>query len=170
MCECNTCVCEHGYTGKTCGECPSCPTTCQLLAACAECLAFGTGKVCGENCLNVTWELVKTMSELGPRCTESGSHGNVIEFTFTEIGLGKHLVILEQEFEDRRLAIVCGVTAGIFLVGLFILLLFRFLMEVKDRREFHRFLVEKEKSKWESGNPLFQSATTTTMNPNFLPD
>lgn len=44
--------------------------------------------------------------------------------------------------------IVGGTIAGVFLIGVLVLVIWRFLMELIDRREFRRFEKEKTKAKW----------------------
>lgn len=64
--------------------------------------------------------------------------------------------------------IVGGTVAGVFLIGVLVLLAWRFLMELLDRREYRRFEKEKMRAKWnDADNPLFKSATTTVVNPKF---
>uniref|UniRef100_A0A670XT50 Integrin beta subunit cytoplasmic domain-containing protein n=1 Tax=Pseudonaja textilis TaxID=8673 RepID=A0A670XT50_PSETE len=65
-------------------------------------------------------------------------------------------------------SIVGGTIAGVALIGLLLLLAWRLVAELIDRREYQRFEKEKSKAKWnEADNPLFKSATTTVVNPRF---
>lgn len=41
-----------------------------------------------------------------------------------------------------------GTIAGVFLIGILVLVIWRFLMELIDRREYRRFEKEKSKAKW----------------------
>lgn len=46
--------------------------------------------------------------------------------------------------------IVAGVVAGIVLIGLALLLIFKLLMVIHDRREFAKFEKEKMNAKWDT--------------------
>lgn len=64
------------------------------------------------------------------------------------------------------LGIVLGVIAAIVLVGLAILLLWKLLTTIHDRREFARFEKERMNAKWDTGeNPIYKQATSTFKNP-----
>jgi Integrin beta cytoplasmic domain len=47
------------------------------------------------------------------------------------------------------LAIVLGVIGGILLIGLILLLIWKLLVTIHDRREFARFEKEREKARWD---------------------
>ncbi|XP_012586671.1 PREDICTED: integrin beta-2-like [Condylura cristata] len=64
-------------------------------------------------------------------------------------------------------AIVGGTVAGIVLIGVLLLVIWKALTHLSDLREYRRFEKEKLKSQWNNDNPLFKSATTTVMNPRF---
>ncbi|KAJ8948569.1 hypothetical protein NQ318_007572 [Aromia moschata] len=58
--------------------------------------------------------------------------------------------------------IVLGVIAAVVLIGMAVLLLWKLLTTIHDRREFARFEKEKLKAKWETGeNPIYRQATST---------
>jgi len=64
------------------------------------------------------------------------------------------------------LAIILGVIAGIVIIGLVLLLLWKLLTIIHDRREYANFEKERLQSKWDTGeNPIFHAATTTYNNP-----
>lgn len=64
--------------------------------------------------------------------------------------------------------IVVGVVAGIVLIGLALLLIWKLLMIIHDRREFAKFEKEKMNAKWDTGeNPIYKSAVTTVVNPKY---
>uniref|UniRef100_A0A3Q4GGC4 Integrin beta subunit cytoplasmic domain-containing protein n=1 Tax=Neolamprologus brichardi TaxID=32507 RepID=A0A3Q4GGC4_NEOBR len=64
--------------------------------------------------------------------------------------------------------IVAGVVAGIVLIGLALLLIWKLLMIIHDRREFAKFEKEKMNAKWDTGeNPIYKSAVTTVINPKY---
>lgn len=66
------------------------------------------------------------------------------------------------------LAIVIGVILGIVLVGLALLLIWKLLTTIHDRREFAKFEKERALAKWDTGqNPIYKGATTTFKNPTY---
>jgi len=66
------------------------------------------------------------------------------------------------------LFIVIGVILGIVLVGLALLLIWKLLTTIHDRREFAKFEKERMMAKWDTGeNPIYKQATTTFRNPTY---
>uniref|UniRef100_A0A672Q5V8 Integrin beta subunit cytoplasmic domain-containing protein n=1 Tax=Sinocyclocheilus grahami TaxID=75366 RepID=A0A672Q5V8_SINGR len=64
--------------------------------------------------------------------------------------------------------IVAGVVAGIVLIGLALLLIWKLLMIIHDLREFAKFEKEKMNARWDTGdNPIYKSAVTTVVNPKY---
>ncbi|XP_013926954.1 PREDICTED: integrin beta-2 [Thamnophis sirtalis] len=174
QCQCNTCKCNGRYQPPLCEECPSCPSPCARYISCVECLAFGSGpfqKNCSDSCSNITLE-----SEAQPKsihCRDKDSENCWISYTMLPTDGEEHYSItVNREKECPQppniAAIVGGTIAGVALIGLLILLAWRLVAELFDRREYHRFEKEKSKAKWnEADNPLFKSATTTVVNPRF---
>ncbi|XP_054158401.1 integrin beta-PS-like [Oppia nitens] len=61
-----------------------------------------------------------------------------------------------------------GVVAGVILVGLALLLIWKLITELWDRKEFARFQKELSKTKWgQSDNPLYKEVKQTYQNPMF---
>ncbi|KAM3853530.1 integrin beta-2 [Vipera latastei] len=173
-CQCNTCKCNGHYQPPHCEECPSCPSPCARYISCVECLAFGSGpfqKNCSDNCSNIIVE-----SKVQPKskeCREKDSENCWISYTmFRTDGEERYSITVNPEKECPQppniAAIVGGTIAGVALIGLLLLVAWRLVAELIDRREYHRFEKEKSKAKWnEADNPLFKSATTTVVNPRF---
>jgi len=64
------------------------------------------------------------------------------------------------------LAIVLGVIAGIVILGLLLLLVWKLFTVLHDRAEFASFENERLNAKWETDeNPIFKQAVTTFKNP-----
>ncbi|XP_063284544.1 integrin beta-7 [Pelobates fuscus] len=172
-CVCNKCICEEGYHNKVCKECPQCPTPCQKHSHCAECKAFGTGPLsstCSAKCENVNVTMVKASdSRLKDRegwCQEK-KEDSLITFHITEDGKMVHILVKEKEVVDQTHLII-GLVLGTAMIGLLIIVAYRVAVEVIDRQEYKRFQKARNEERWnESNNPLFKSATTTVMNPNF---
>ncbi|XP_059812177.1 integrin beta-7 isoform X2 [Hypanus sabinus] len=174
-CRCGQCICHGRYIGPTCNKCPNCQTPCQRHKDCVECQVFGTGYLadnCTMSCQNVTVSVVKQLPKLSLRCVERSSDGRLLEYVVQETESGQLVLFRDIEAEaPERLAIVGGLMTGIVLVGLLILLVWRGATELRDRKEYQHFTKEKERAQWDSlHNPLYKSATTTTVNPQFLPD
>lgn len=64
--------------------------------------------------------------------------------------------------------IVLGVVAGIVLGGLILLLIYKLVITIDDRRELAKFKLHNENVHWEMAeNPIFEPPTTRIMNPAF---
>ncbi|KAK9738722.1 Integrin beta cytoplasmic domain [Popillia japonica] len=64
--------------------------------------------------------------------------------------------------------IIFGVIAAIVLMGLAILLLWKLLTTIHDRREFAKFEKERMMARWDaSENPIYKQATSTFKNPTY---
>lgn len=64
------------------------------------------------------------------------------------------------------LAIVLGVIAGIVILGILLLLLWKLLTVLHDRSEYATFNNERLMAKWGTNeNPIYKQATTTFKNP-----
>lgn len=63
-------------------------------------------------------------------------------------------------------AIVAGTIGSIVAAGLILLLLWKFLTYVHDKKEYAKFEKEVENAKWDAGeNPFFIEPTSTFQNP-----
>jgi protocadherin alpha len=61
-----------------------------------------------------------------------------------------------------------GVIVGIVIIGLALLLIWKLLTTLHDRREFAKFEKERALAKWDTGqNPIYKGATTTFKNPTY---
>lgn len=177
-CTCNKCKCNSGYQLPYCKECPGCPSPCPAYVNCVECLGFSSGtfeKNCTETCGKLKITLVDELKEQKV-CKEKDSKNCWMNFVMKELdGNGNYDVTILKKTEcpppTNVIAIVAGGVAGVLLIGLVILLIWKLLVELYDRREFKKFENERGKAKWNAGdNPLFQQATTVTVNPNFNED
>lgn len=65
----------------------------------------------------------------------------------------------------NALLIALGVCMSVLIIGITLLVIWKFLISVHDRKEVAKFEAEKAKAKWQSGtNPLFRSSTSTFKN------
>ncbi|XP_062907767.1 integrin beta-2-like [Mobula hypostoma] len=177
-CTCNQCLCNAGYQPPYCKECPGCPSPCPNYIHCIECLGFSSGpfaKNCTQSCGNLKHTEVNELKE-PTACKEKDSDGCWMNFIMKELdGVGNYQVIIRKKKEcpppTNVIAIVAGGVAGVLLIGLLILLIWKLLTYLYDRREFRKFEKERARAKWNDGdNPLFKQATTVTVNPNFKED
>ncbi|XP_007946883.1 integrin beta-2 [Orycteropus afer afer] len=171
-CRCNTCECDPGYQPPFCLECPGCSSPCARYVSCAECLKFHKGpfeKNCNEQCQGV--QLHEDFLQ-GRTCKEQDSEGCWISYTLKQRdGRDSYFIHVKETRECAEgpnvFAIVGGTVAGIVLIGVLLLIIWKALTHLSDLREYKRFEKEKLKSQWNNDNPLFKSATTTVMNPRF---
>ncbi|XP_072261898.1 integrin beta-7 [Pyxicephalus adspersus] len=176
-CKCNKCVCEKGYqSSDKCSECFQCKSPCQIHRDCAECKAFNTGPLkdnCTFSCTQVVVNIVKdsefSTKEIKDWCSEKD-----ITFFVTDNGDGGPVYIYvkkRQEIKDQTKVLILGLVLGIAFFGLLLIILYRVIVEMIDRQEYNRFLKARSTEQWnEAQNPLFKSATTTVVNPNFHQD
>ncbi|XP_062362589.1 integrin beta-2 isoform X2 [Cinclus cinclus] len=180
-CHCNRCQCQAGYQPPFCQECPGCPSPCGkymwFCSSCVECKFFNSGpfeKNCSQACPNIHLRMNSTEESTNDRkCREKDSQNCWMSFHMVqEDGQDMYTIIVNPDREcpepPNVPLIVGGTVAGVFLIGVLVLVIWRLLMELLDRREYRRFEKEKTKAKWnDADNPLFKSATTTVVNPRF---
>ncbi|XP_055975401.1 integrin beta-2 [Sorex fumeus] len=171
-CECNRCQCDAGYQPRLCKDCPGCPSPCPLYVSCAECLRFGQGPL-AKNCSRACGGLqLRNLTAPGRRCKEQDSEGCWLSYTMLQRdGHEQYDLQVEETRECPQgpnvAAIVGGTLAGVVLIGVLLLVIWKALTHLSDLREYRRFEKEKLKSQWNNDNPLFRSATTTVVNPKF---
>ncbi|XP_053420224.1 integrin beta-2 isoform X2 [Nycticebus coucang] len=171
-CRCNACECDPGYQPPLCQECQGCNFTCSNHTFCAECLQFNTGPF-KKNCSAACSGLHLREEPLSWRtCKERDSEGCWMTYTMSQRdGWDQYDIHVEKTREcvegPNIAAIVGGTVAGVVLIGVLLLVIWKALTHLSDLREYKRFEKEKLKSQWNNDNPLFKSATTTVMNPKF---
>ncbi|MGH0157509.1 UNVERIFIED_CONTAM: hypothetical protein FKN15_062443, partial [Acipenser sinensis] len=184
-CECGTCKCtDPKFQGPTCEICPTCPGVCAEHKECVQCRTFGTGEkkdTCEADCSYFNLTKVNDRDKLPQpgqataltHCKERDASDCWFYFTYgvnnTENDIHVHVVdVLECPTGPDIIPIVAGVVAGIVLIGLALLLIWKLLMIIHDRREFAKFEKEKMNAKWDTGeNPIYKSAVTTVINPKY---
>ncbi|XP_050304275.1 integrin beta-PS isoform X1 [Anthonomus grandis grandis] len=183
-CVCGECQCENTkesrYSGKFCEKCPTCPDRCLEFKDCVQCQMYHTGPLkddCSANCTNVPVPIgvdtVKASEEnneyLCRYTDEDHCQFSYVYYYDTERKL--HIKAQEQRTcppEIYVLGIVFGVIAAIVLIGMAILLLWKLLTTIHDRREFAKFEKERMMAKWDTGeNPIYKQATSTFKNPTY---
>ncbi|NWI72373.1 ITB2 protein, partial [Dryoscopus gambensis] len=176
-CHCNRCQCSGDYQPPLCRECPGCPSPCGKYISCVECKFFNSGpfeKNCSQACHNIQLPTNSTEVSINDRkCREKDSQNCWMSFRMVqEDGDEIYTIFVDPDREcpqPPNVPLIVGSTiAGVFLIGVLVLVIWRLLMELLDRREYRRFEKEKTKAKWnDADNPLFKSATTTVVNPRF---
>ncbi|XP_036374642.1 integrin beta-1-like isoform X1 [Megalops cyprinoides] len=184
-CECGTCKCtDPKFQGPTCELCPTCPSVCTEHKDCVECLAFGTGlkkDTCKEECSDFKIIKVSDQSKLPQpvqsfplmHCKERDANNDCwFYYTYAVNNDTKKEVHVVEKLECSTgpdiIPIVAGVVAGIVLIGLALLLIWKLLMIIHDRREFAKFEKEKMNAKWDTQeNPIYKSPVNKFQNPNY---
>uniref|UniRef100_U5EVW7 Integrin beta n=1 Tax=Corethrella appendiculata TaxID=1370023 RepID=U5EVW7_9DIPT len=185
-CVCGACACqvteEGRFSGRFCEKCPTCSGRCAELKDCVQCQMYKTGPLanpddCAANCTLFTpiaVDVVEADEEKNENlCTFYDEDDCRFQFTYKESYEDGKLEVKAQEERECppkvfMLGIVLGVIAAIVLIGLAILLLWKLLTTIHDRREFARFEKERMMAKWDTGeNPIYKQATSTFKNPTY---
>ncbi|XP_061094129.1 integrin beta-1-like isoform X1 [Conger conger] len=184
ICECGTCKCtDPKFQGPTCEICPTCPGICAEHKDCVECRAFGTGEKkdkCEEECSYFKMIKVPDQDKLPQpvqafplmHCKERATNDCWFYYTYAinnDTENEVHVVeTLECPTGPDIIPIVAGVVAGIVLIGLALLLIWKLLMIIHDRREFAKFEKEKMNARWDTqDNPIYKSPINKFQNPNY---
>lgn len=176
-CKCGTCVCNASlpYRGPFCDECLSCIGNCEANRPCVQCRMFGTGELVGEDCkakckdFRIT-AVDELTSDMGKQCRFRDEDDCYFGFAYTVRADGQ-LEIYTQRNKDcpsemKALLVILGVIGAVLAVALALLLIWRVLATVQDRRAFAKFEKEQQKAKCVMAeNPIFKPTTTTFMNP-----
>uniref|UniRef100_A0A146KXD2 Integrin beta n=1 Tax=Lygus hesperus TaxID=30085 RepID=A0A146KXD2_LYGHE len=181
-CVCGKCSChteaEGRYSGKYCEKCPTCPGRCLELRDCVQCQVHKSGPLteeeCATNCTFVPAIVEGTVEADESKdenfCAYYDEEDCRYTYVYTYDEKGKLLVRAQKDKECPPevyvLGIVLGVIGAIVLIGLALLLLWKLLTTIQDRREFAKFEKQTMMMKWERGeNPLYKQATSTFKNP-----
>lgn len=183
VCECGVCKCdeeeEGRYSGRYCDKCPTCPGRCEELKYCVQCQVYKTGPLseeeCAKNCTFVPTvvDVVQASEENDENlCAYYDEDDCRFAYVYSYDPQGKVVVRAQQERECPAqvyiLGIVLGVIGAIVLIGLALLLLWKLLTTIHDRREFAKFEKERMMAKWDTGeNPIYKQATSTFKNPTY---
>ncbi|KAG9349155.1 hypothetical protein JZ751_029478 [Albula glossodonta] len=185
-CRCNRCQCEEGYKPPFCEECPGCPPPCMDAASCIECLGFQTGlfsKNCSESCPHIQPNVTKdklntkgvTGGSAGWTCKEKDTSNCWMIFTMKQVhGINKYMAFIQSERECPEPpnigAIIGGSFAGVALIGLIMILIFRGLVYMNDLRIWREHQKELNCKQWGQNNEMFVPSTTTVKNPFYTGD
>ncbi|XP_034949317.1 integrin beta-PS [Chelonus insularis] len=183
-CVCGECICHEvgniRYSGKHCNKCPTCPSRCEELKPCVQCLTYKTGNLTESECNKLCTEFVpETVESIvvdvdndEVACYGIDEYDCKYNFVYYYDNQNCLKVKVQAERECPSpvyvLGIVLGVIAAIVLIGLAFLLLWKLLTTIHDRREFAKFERERMMAKWDTGeNPIYKQATSTFKNPTY---
>ncbi|KAK2576870.1 hypothetical protein KPH14_005497 [Odynerus spinipes] len=193
-CICGSCHCHEKdnirYSGRYCEECPTCPgQKCEELKNCVECLAYGTGPYAESGkCINCMHDLtmvdvIKEDPENDQTlnahiCRTPGDGGCSFVFKYEhDIRGGRgdieiYTIFAQKERECPVPIDIMGVALGVIIstifLGLLVLLTWKVLTTIHDKKEYEKFERERALARWDRGdNPLYKGATTTFNNPTF---
>ncbi|XP_028399538.1 integrin beta-1-A-like [Dendronephthya gigantea] len=177
QCECGLCICEPKFSGTFCETCDGCIKGCSYYKDCVRCKIYQTGPLTGdcEKSCNATITKVDNVEShegQGTTCVEIDDDDDCT-FSYVLIeGSEKVQIYAEEEKrcprEEGYLLIIIGVILGIVAIGAALLLIWKLLATIQDRREFAKFEREQQNARWDtSENPIFKQATTTFQNPTY---
>ncbi|XP_033127711.1 integrin beta-1-like [Anneissia japonica] len=173
-CECGVCKCNASYTGNNCGECPTCPGPCITNKDCVQCKAFGEGAKSAKECDLCPYEVEiltnLTIENKGERCVFKDQSDCSFVFTYKKNADGTYKLKVQEDKVCSEpvdpLLIILGIVIGIIIVGLILLLVWRLLTYIHDKREFAKHEQERKNAKWGAAqNPIYKPSTSTYKNP-----
>uniref|UniRef100_T1JH92 Integrin beta n=1 Tax=Strigamia maritima TaxID=126957 RepID=T1JH92_STRMM len=182
-CVCGKCECykeKNGtrYIGVFCDECPTCEGKCSFYRPCVQCKMFNSGEYdkeqCDAKCNIIPEEVDKAEVEKPSEQVCVFKDVDDCKFTFVYgYDASNNPYIRVQRTKDCPtpvdiLMIVLGVIGGIVAIGLCLLLIWKLLTTIHDRREFAEFQKQQQLAKWDTGeNPIYKQATSTFSNPTY---
>ncbi|KAG7464109.1 hypothetical protein MATL_G00183740 [Megalops atlanticus] len=173
-CVCGRCVCSiPGASGDTCEKCPTCGDICSSSRACVEChvQAKEDPEECQHKCsslhtaVNQSTDYDESQSIL---CTLKSENECIISFSVVVGDQGNtvyNLKLSDCPEPPNIPMIMLGVSLSILTIGVILLVIWKMLVSVHDRKEVAKFEAERAKARWQTGtNPLFRSSTSTFQN------
>ncbi|XP_043285447.1 integrin beta-PS-like [Venturia canescens] len=192
-CICGSCHCREKngirYSGQYCEECPTCPgQRCEELKDCVECVVHNAGPLVKSGCAMCYHQIdvVEKVEEdpekdatTGARiCRVPGAEdcSFVFKYELYRSGSGGDIKIYQIYAQKERdcptpvnvLGVALGVVISTVILGFLVLLIWKIVLMVHDKREYAKFEKERAMAKWDRGeNPLYKQATSTFTNPTF---
>ncbi|CAM6032044.1 unnamed protein product, partial [Sphagnum compactum] len=162
VCICK-CECEKSYKRTFCQKCLSCKYCDELISCVPEiCRLFDSKKTCTKNCSQLNFKVVEQLDKKSNNSTVScqeRTRDNDCDITFIYERIDSEDDI-EPAFKISKLNKICGkkvdlliisiiVITGVILLGLTLLLIWKLITEIMDRREFVKFKRELDKANWD---------------------
>uniref|UniRef100_A0A4D5R9L8 Integrin beta n=1 Tax=Scolopendra viridis TaxID=118503 RepID=A0A4D5R9L8_SCOVI len=185
-CICGKCHCKPinniHYFGEFCTECANCdPQKCADYKPCVQCKAFNTGPYSSEDKCKTECTILPELEMVDEAKVENDTSEKLCKYTDDDdcrfifvYGFNESTPYIRvQKTKEcppplNILMIVLGVIGGIVAIGLCLLLIWKLLTTIHDRREFAKFEKERQMAKWDTGeNPIFKQATSTFKNPTY---
>ncbi|KTG36109.1 hypothetical protein cypCar_00018944 [Cyprinus carpio] len=171
-CFCGQCVCHPSSFGRVYGPYCECDDF-SCLRSCVECHLKAKDPLdeCAVKCnsLHATVSNSTDFEESrAALCTLQNEDYCLLSFSLVDSDHGS--IIYNPKLYDcpeppNALLIALGVCMSVLIIGITLLVIWKFLISVHDRKEVAKFEAEKAKAKWQSGtNPLFRSSTSTFKN------
>uniref|UniRef100_A0A672SKA3 Integrin beta n=1 Tax=Sinocyclocheilus grahami TaxID=75366 RepID=A0A672SKA3_SINGR len=163
-CECDNFSCLR-FRGELCGG--------QYPVSCVECYlkAKDPSDECAVKCnsLHATVSNSTDFEESrAALCTLKSEDHCLLSFSLVDSDHGSiiyNLKLYDCPEPPNAPLIALGVCMSVLIIGITLLVIWKFLVSVHDRKEVAKFEAEKTKAKWQSGtNPLFRSSTSTFKN------
>lgn len=178
-CDCDTCRCHIGYSGKHCEKCVSCAKVCENNEKCVLChTPYNKGEK--EDCGKCKLNIVLINDTIDPdkygekKCSVYLNETCRVYFSFDAVSVLNETVYVEEKprcivviaGDAPILIIVLGIIGGIVLVGLLLLLAWKLIVTAYDQHEYHKFEKDRMKSKWENAeNPIYRPSKQQFQNP-----
>ncbi|KAG9266565.1 integrin beta-6 [Astyanax mexicanus] len=172
-CVCGKCVCSvPGASGEKCEKCPTCGDICSKTRSCVECYLKTDqfSEECVHKCNNVHTTISNSTEFEASRvvaCTVQSENECFISFNLVTGDKGNtvYKAYLDCPQPPNIPVIALGVCMSVLTIGIILLVVWKFLVSVHDKKEVAKFEAERAKAKWQSGtNPLFRSSTSTFKN------
>ncbi|KAG1672098.1 Integrin beta pat-3 [Nymphon striatum] len=181
VCECGSCVCDYSeeglsYTGEFCKDLVQ---KCELYIECVRCQVHNEGSLTQESCSNcsfvpVVLETISAVEDNEAKCQIEDDNDCVFIFMYRYDFKLHNVHVRAQKTKICRgqvdmVHVVIGVTGGVFFIGLTIVLIIRFCMYLRDKREYQAHLKQVADTDWGQAteNPLHVPPRTEYKNPTF---
>ncbi|GJQ76950.1 hypothetical protein Trydic_g15147 [Trypoxylus dichotomus] len=170
-CTCGECQCPKEYAGERCEYCPSCDKMCEAYDDCI--ISTAQNKTTHACSTNETFYITQRANKIEAKClaryfNEQNTRCE-IGYTYFVEGNTIRLVYLDPYCPPPFYASMTAISAfaAIIVVGVTVLIIWKFTTLYRDRIAYQKFVAECEKNKLsEELNPLYRSPVRQYFNPN----